>query len=106
MPLLYKSVLGMNGTDLFIDTNKLTLYFDHNRMEAAKINVQVNFQQIMDAVKQLSPKEKLKLNELIWQDDIDIPIQTQKLVLDRIKYAREHPETMLDWDEASKTLAP
>jgi hypothetical protein len=75
-------------------------------MDAAKINIQVNFQQILEAVKQLSPKEKLKLNEVIWEDDIDIPIETQKLVLNRIKYAREHPETMLDWDEASKTLTP
>ncbi|MFI5137687.1 MAG: addiction module protein [Sphingobacteriales bacterium] len=75
-------------------------------MVGAKINIQVNFQQIMDAVKQLSPKEKLQLNELIWEDDVDIPIETQKVVLNRIKYAREHPETMLDWDEASKKLMP
>jgi hypothetical protein len=69
-------------------------------MEAAKINIQVNFQQIIEAVKQLSPAEKLKLSDLIWEDDINIPVETQKIVLDRIKYAREHPETMLDWDEA------
>lgn len=75
-------------------------------MEAAKINIQVNFQQIVEAVKQLSPKEKLKLSDIIWEDDNEIPIETQKLVLDRIKYAREHPETMLDWEEASKTLIP
>jgi hypothetical protein len=75
-------------------------------METAKISIQVNFQQIIEAVKQLSPKEKLKLNEIIWEDDIDIPLETQKIVLNRIKYARTHPETMLDWDEASKTLIP
>lgn len=75
-------------------------------MEAAKINIQVNFQQIVEAVKQLSPKEKLELSDIIWEDDNEIPIETQKLVLDRIKYAREHPETMLDWEEASKTLIP
>ncbi|MDB5149370.1 MAG: hypothetical protein JWQ57_3390 [Mucilaginibacter sp.] len=75
-------------------------------MEAAKINIQINFQQIVEAVKQLSPKEKLKLSDIIWEDDHEIPIETQKLVLDRIKYAREHPETMLDWEEASKTLIP
>jgi hypothetical protein len=75
-------------------------------METAKINIQVNFQQIVEAVKQLSPKEKLKLSDIIWEDDHEIPIETQKLVLDRIKYAREHPETMLDWEEASKTLIP
>ncbi len=66
-------------------------------MEAAKINIQVNFEQIIDAVKQLSPAEKLELRDLIWEDDIDIPVETQKIVLDRIKYAREHPETMQDF---------
>ncbi len=66
-------------------------------MEAAKINIQVNFEQIIDAVKQLSPAEKLELSDLIWEDDIDIPVETQKIVLDRIKYAREHPETMQDF---------
>jgi len=75
-------------------------------MIAAKINIQVDFQQIVEAVKQLSPKEKLELSDLIWEDDIEIPIETQKLVLSRIEYARKHPETMLDWDEASKTLIP
>lgn len=75
-------------------------------MEAAKVSIKVNFQQIIDAVKQLSNTEKLKLNEIIWEDDIDIPVETQRLVLNRIEYAREYPETMLDWDEASKKLIP
>ena len=73
-------------------------------METIKISRQANFQQIVTAVKQLSPEEKLKLNEIIWQDNIEVAAETQKLVLDRIKYARAHPEVMLDWDEASKTL--
>lgn len=75
-------------------------------MDAAKINIQINFQQIIEAVKQLSPKEKLKLNELIWEDDSSIPIEHQQLVTDRIKNSRQNPATMLDWEEASKTLLP
>jgi len=75
-------------------------------MEAVKINIQVNFQQIVDAVKQLTPKEKLKLNEFIWDDNSAIPIEHQNLVNDRIREARKNPELMLDWDEASKTLVP
>jgi len=73
-------------------------------MDAAKINIQVNFKQILEAVKQLSPKEKLKLNEVIWEDDIDIPIETQKLVLDRLEKGIKNPERLLDWDEVSKSL--
>jgi len=75
-------------------------------METAKINIQINFQQIIEAVKQLTPKEKLKLNELIWDDNSAIPIEHQNLVNDRIREARKNPELMLDWDEASKTLMP
>lgn len=73
-------------------------------MEAAKIKIQINFQQIAEAVKQLSPKEKLKLNELIWNDNSSIPIEHQELVNERISQASKHPESMLDWDEASKHL--
>jgi hypothetical protein len=75
-------------------------------MNAAKINIQINFQQIIEAVKQLSPKEKLKLNELLWEDNGTVPIEHQELVAERIKIARQNPEMMLDWDEASKTLVP
>ncbi len=75
-------------------------------MDAAKINIQINFQQILEAVKQLSPKEKLKLNELIWEDPGTIPVEHQHLIADRIKEARLNPDSMLEWDEVSKTLIP
>jgi hypothetical protein len=74
-------------------------------METAKINIQINFQQIIEAVKQLSPKEKLKLNEVIWDENTPIPPEHQQLVRERVKEAKKHPETMLDWDEVSKSLA-
>ena len=73
-------------------------------MEAAKINIQINFQQIVDAVKQLSPKDKLKLSEFIWDDNSIIPIEHQNLVVSRIDAARKNPEMMLDWDDASTQL--
>jgi hypothetical protein len=58
-------------------------------MDVAKINIQVNFQQIIEAVKQLSPKEKLQLNELIWDENTPIPIEHQQLVMSRIKMAKK-----------------
>ena len=75
-------------------------------MDAAKINIPINFQQLLEVVKQLSPKEKLQLNDVIWEDNSTIPIEHQNLVTNRITRARQNPETMLDWDEASKTLVP
>jgi len=75
-------------------------------MDAAKVNIQVNFQQIVEAVRQLSPKEKLELSDIIWDDDIEIPIEHQKLVLDRIEKAKQNPDRLLRRDEASKMLIP
>ncbi len=74
-------------------------------MDTAKINIQVNFQQIAEAVKQLTPKEKLKLNELLWNENTPIPVEHQQLVMSRVKDASENPESMLDWDEVSSRLA-
>jgi hypothetical protein len=74
-------------------------------MDVAKINIQVNFQQIVEAVKQLSPKEKLQLNELIWDESTPIPVEHQQLVIARVKRSKENPESMLDWDAVSKQLA-
>lgn len=75
-------------------------------MNSLQLNVNLNFQQLLEVVKQLSPVEKVKLNEFIWSENIDIPVEHQKLVLDRIQKSKENPKRMLDWDEASKTLKP
>jgi len=81
-------------------------------MEAATINIQVNFQQLKAAVMQLSPAEKLEISDLLWEvdieivDNIEIPIETQNLVLARMKYAEENPEVMLDWDKVKDSLIP
>jgi hypothetical protein len=75
-------------------------------MNSLQLNVNLNFQQLLEVVKQLSPTEKVKLNEFIWNDNIDIPVEHQKIVLDRIKKNKSNPSRMLDWDEVSKTLNP
>lgn len=76
------------------------------RMENLHLNINLSIQQLVDVVKQLSPDEKLILNEAIWSEGMDIPQEHQELVMDRIKNARQNPDTMLDWDEASKKLKP
>jgi hypothetical protein len=47
----------------------------------------------------LSPSEKLKLNEAIWDNDGEIPLEHQQLVNDRIQNSKVNPSRMLDWDE-------
>ena len=73
-------------------------------METVKLNIDLSVNQLIEAVKQLSPKDRLKVNDAIWNEDIDIPIEHQRIVLDRIAKAKTNPERLLDWDEVSKTL--
>lgn len=73
-------------------------------METIKLNVNLSLQQLVDAVKQLSPKDRLTISDAIWNDETDIPIEHQTLVLDRVSKAKENPERLLDWEEVSKNL--
>ena len=73
-------------------------------MSSLHLNMNLSFQQLVDVVKQLSPVEKQKLNDVMCDESMDIPIEHQKLVLDRIKKSKKNPERMLDWDKASKRL--
>jgi len=68
------------------------------------IAVELSLRQLMEAVRQLSPSEKLELNEMIWQEDIAIPMEHQNIVNERITKAQTQPELLLDWDIASKSL--
>ncbi|MHA4893557.1 hypothetical protein ACXZ1K_02300 [Pedobacter sp. PWIIR3] len=68
------------------------------------IAVELSLRQLMDAVRQLSPSEKLELNEMIWKDDISIPLEHQAIVTERIKNSKVNPEFLQDWELASKTL--
>jgi hypothetical protein len=73
-------------------------------MSSLSLKVDLDFQQLLDVVKQLSPSEKLKLNEAIWDNNGEIPLEHQQLVNDRIQKSKANPSRMLDWDEVSKKL--
>ena len=73
-------------------------------MESIKLNIDFNVNQLIEVVKKLSPKDRLKLNDAIWNDDTTIPIEHQKIVLDRMAKAKANPKRLLDWDEVSEML--
>ncbi len=75
-------------------------------MNNLQLNVSLSFQQVIEVVKQLSSDEKIKLNEYIWNENIDIPEEQQKLVKDRIIKSKANPSRLLAWNQASKTLKP
>jgi|BarGraIncu00222A_1022003.scaffolds.fasta_scaffold319924_2 hypothetical protein len=73
-------------------------------MNSINVNIDLSFKQLVEAVKQLSPKEKLVLNDVLWNESMEIPVEHQALVLGRIQKARQNPNRLVDWDEASKSL--
>lgn len=73
-------------------------------MNSINVNIDLSFEQLVDAVKQLSPKEKLLLHDAIWNESMEIPVEHQALVLGRIQKAKQNPDRLVNWDEASKSL--
>jgi hypothetical protein len=88
----------------FLFVNPNMFFTNFVLMETIKLNIDLNVNQLIEAVKQLSPKDRLKVNDAIWNDDMEIPVEHQKIVLDRIAKAKTNSERLLDWDEVSKNL--
>ncbi len=75
-------------------------------MSTIQLNVNLNLQQLVETVKKLSPKEKMLINDAIWEENMDVPAEHKELVLDRIKKARKNPERLVDWNDAMDKLRP
>lgn len=73
-------------------------------MELVSAKLDLSLLQVVNLVKQLSPAEQLVLNEMIWEDQIEIPAEHQAIVRERIEKSRSNPERMLNWDKVSETL--
>ena len=73
-------------------------------METLKIPTPFNLNEILEAIKQLSPKDRLKVNDVIWNEETEIPTEHQKLVLNRLSKSKKNPERLLNWDDVSKEL--
>jgi len=68
-----------------------------------RLNIPLSFNQIIDIVRQLSPKEKLKLSEVLWEetdkDKIVISEEQKQIVRQRLKRMDEQPESCLTWKD-------
>ncbi len=73
-------------------------------METLDVKINLDFKKLTSIVKLLNPSEKMKLNEAIWDGEMEIPKEHQKLVLQRIKKARGNPARMVPWENAVKML--
>lgn len=73
-------------------------------MATVNLNINLSLEQLLKAVKQLSPSERLKVNDALWESNTEIPAEHQQLVLSRIEAAKKNPDLLLNWDEVSKDL--
>ena len=62
------------------------------------------FNQLKELVRNLSSAEKLRLNDFIWGENIEIPSEHQTLVKHRKEKSRLNPERLIDWDAAVDLL--
>jgi len=68
------------------------------------IAVELSFGQLEEVVRKLSPSEKLELSNAIWAVDMNIPLEHQNIVNERISEYKANPDIFLDWNVAKKIL--
>lgn len=73
-----------------------------------KLNVPLTFDQVVDIVRQLSPKQKLKLKEVLQEaqdmDEYDVPEEHKNIVRERMKASQANPSRLLKWEDARHKL--
>jgi hypothetical protein len=73
-----------------------------------QLKVPLNFDQLIDIVRQLSPKEKQQLSSVLWEEakeeEINIPEVHKKIVRQRLKRMEESPESNLSWEDVERKI--
>ena len=76
--------------------------------ELIQLNIPLNFDQLLGLVKQLSPKEKLKLESMIWnetdEENIEISAVQKKIVNERLQIMNHYPADCKSWEEIESNL--
>ena len=53
-------------------------------MERIKLNIDLSLNQLIEVIKQLSPADRLKVNDAIWNEETEIPVEHKNIVMERI----------------------
>jgi putative addiction module component (TIGR02574 family) len=73
-----------------------------------QLNVPLSFNQLFELARQLSPKEKIRLGSMLWDDtdeaDVNIPEEHRKEVMRRIEKLEQHPESCLTWEDIESRI--
>ena len=71
-----------------------------------QLNIPLSFYQVVDIVRQLSPFEKQRLNDVLWADqNNDIPEDHKQIVRERIKKYENSPDSNLSWNDIEREMA-
>jgi hypothetical protein len=104
---LLKRLINNKSFQFFLQKHTFNLSGNNYlKMNSISVNINLSFEQLIAAVKQLSSKEKLLLNDVLWEENIEIPREHQAMVLSRIQKAEQNSDRLVDWDKASKSLKP
>jgi len=70
-----------------------------------QINVPLNFNQVVDIVRQLSPKDKMKLKAVLQEEqNMVIPEKQKEIVRQRMKVSDADPSRLLNWDDVKHKI--
>jgi hypothetical protein len=70
-----------------------------------QLNVPLNFNQVVDIVRQLSPKDKMKLKAVLQEEqNMVIPERQKEIVRQRMKASDADPSRLLNWDEVKHKI--
>ena len=79
------------------------------KTQQIQLNIALNFNQVIDIVKQLSFSEKQQLSEVIFAEqevsEASIPEGHKKIVRERIKQLEESKGSYLSWNEIEHKMA-
>jgi hypothetical protein len=89
---------------IFVDIAFAILKKSIMNIQAEKAIIIEQFRQVNDVNLIRAIKNMLDYALKKEQENIDIPEAHQKLVMERFDKVRNDPESLLDWDEAKKTL--
>lgn len=73
-------------------------------MNPVSLHINLTVEQLIEAAAQLSPSDKLRLSDAIWDESYQIPEWHKEIVRARIREIDANPDLLLDWDEVSESL--
>ncbi len=75
------------------------------KQQQISLNIPLDFNQLIDIVRQLPPEEKLVLSEvLLEKQEVVIPEEHKTIVRQRIKASEQDPSRLLKWDDVKQNL--